>query len=137
MNFSKSKELPSKEKELPLTTMIDVVFLLLVFFMVTTTISKPESQLPSALQVDRKGSAALDLQPQILWIERRDDRAAFRIGQQIVADPVVLTQILAQLPKDAGVFVRGSSDVTVDSIAAGLQACSNAGFTKVSYVPVR
>ena len=37
-------------ERLKLAAMIDVIFLLLIFFMVTTTLSRPESQLASGLR---------------------------------------------------------------------------------------
>ena len=47
-----------------------------------------------------------------------------------------LTQDLRQLPKDGGVFVRPSNEVPVSATAAALQACRDAGFDMVTYVPV-
>ena len=51
---------------LQFTSMIDVVFLLLIFFMTTTSLAIPEAQLSSALQVERESGRAADLLPQIV-----------------------------------------------------------------------
>lgn len=121
---------------LPLTSLIDVVFLLLVFFMVTATISARESELNSALQIDRQAAGSpADLLPQIVNVEIIEGRPAFRIGQQIVRQRDDLTALLRQLPKEGGVFIKVSGEVPVAAAAAALQAAKDAGFAKVNYVP--
>ncbi|MGD9789528.1 MAG: ExbD/TolR family protein [Phycisphaerales bacterium] len=123
---------------MPLVSLIDVVFLLLIYFLVTAQITPPESQLASGLRAERQGAGAgRDLQPQIVSVERQGDAEVFRVGGQIVTDGATLTRVLKPLPKEVGVFVRGSSSVRVDSIATALQSCKDAGFIKVSYVPAK
>lgn len=123
---------------LQLTSMIDVVFLLLFFFMATTTLSSPESRLSSGLQTERDDSArAADFQPQIIETRMVDGAPAFVLGQRIFRDKVSLTRTLRELPKEAGIFVRVSGDVRIDWVAAALQACKDAGFAKVNYVPAQ
>ncbi len=121
---------------LPMTSLIDVVFLLLIFFMVTTTLAPSESQLSSTLKTERKeGGSAADFQPQVVNVEPGGEgRAQFRIGERIVTSGDALRDILAQLPKEAGVFVRVMDDVRVGDVADAIQASKDAGFTKVSYV---
>jgi hypothetical protein len=46
-----------------------------------------------------------------------------------------LTGVLRQLPKEAGVVVRVRGDAPVAAAAAAQQACKDAGFTRISYVP--
>ena len=43
--------------ELSMTSMIDVVFLLLIFFLVTTTFVRPEREVVSAIKVDQKDAS--------------------------------------------------------------------------------
>lgn len=121
---------------LPMTSMIDVVFLLLIFFMMTVSASMPEKDLASALkpQSEQQGAAA-DFQPQIVFVERRGDVVVFRLGANNLTDRVQLLRLLRELPKASGVVVRVANDVPVDSAAAAIQTCKDAGFTKVSYVP--
>jgi biopolymer transport protein ExbD len=121
---------------LPMTSMIDVVFLLLIFFMVTASMSAPESDLGAGLQVDQDGSStAADLQPQIVLVEMGPGGPVYQIGDRAIPTKPELVSVLSQLPKDAGVFVRVSNLVPVEWAAAALQACKDAGFTKVTYVP--
>jgi biopolymer transport protein ExbD len=121
---------------LPLVAMVDVVLFLLLYFLVVGTFAGEEGQLPSAVTAERpQGSRATDLQPQIVYVELHEERPAYRVGQHILHTRGQLAEVLAQLPREGGVVVRISTLVNVDHAAAALQACRDAGFRKVSYVP--
>ncbi len=120
---------------LPLTSMIDVVFLLLIFFLVTSNFAQQERELPSALQTDGGGVRSTDLQPQIIEIRMLDGSPMYVIGDLAVRTREDLQSVLEQLPKEPGVAVRSASDAPIAAVAAALQAARDAGFTKRSYVP--
>ena len=120
---------------LPLTSMIDVVFLLLIFFLVTADFAKQEHKLPSALQTEGGGVRSSELQPQIIQISLFENKPVFTIGQVRCGDRASLEGVLMQLPRDAGVAIKAQPDVPIQSIATALQAARNAGFTRRSYVP--
>jgi len=116
--------------------MIDVIFLLLIFFMATTTFSQPEGRLTPGLKEERAGAGrASDLEPQIVDVIRQGDRDVFKLGDRAYMDKKSLAKALDELPKEPGVFVRVANEVSVSSAAAALQACRDGGFEKVSYVP--
>lgn len=121
---------------LPMTPMIDVVFLLLIFFMVTVSASTPESDLASTLkpQSEQQGAAA-DFQPQIVSIVRAGDMVFYHLGSHQLTSRAELARLLRELPKDSGVVVKVSNNVPVEAAAGVLQTCKDVGFTKVSYVP--
>lgn len=121
---------------LQMASMIDVVFLLLIYFMLTTTLEPPESELSPALSSSKPG-APTALQPQTIEHERSGDTDAFRVGQRVLADRDSLAAVLRELPKDAGVVVRAPDGVNVDWPAAAIQAARDAGFDKVTYAPSR
>lgn len=120
---------------LPLTSMIDVVFLLLVFFLVTADFAKKENKLPAALQTEGGGVSSSDLQPQIIQISMQGTQVVYMLGQVRCTDRVSLESVLNQLPKDPGVAIKAEPDVTIQSVATALQAARNAGFARRSYVP--
>jgi len=120
---------------LPLTSMIDVVFLLLIFFLVTSNFAQQERELPSALQTEGGGVRASDLQPQVVEIRMLDGSPVFVIGERAVRTRVDLQALLSQLPKEPGVAVKSDPEVPISAVAAALQAARDAGFTKRSYVP--
>lgn len=136
MRFTPPRDPRDAPGKLPMTSLIDVVFLLLIYFMVTASFSSQESELDSALRSESEGSGrAADLLPQILSVQREDGRVVFRIGERAFSERGPLVELLSRLNKDAGVFVKGSNDVPVEATAAALQSCKDAGFTRITYVP--
>lgn len=115
--------------------MIDVVFLLLVFFLVTADFAKKENKLPAALQTEGGGVRSSDLQPQIIKISMLNGQTTFTIGQVRCTDRESLEAVLAQLPSEPGVAIKSEPDVPIQAIATALQAAKNAGFARRSYVP--
>ena len=120
---------------LPLTSMIDVVFLLLIFFLVTANFTPEEHKLPAALQTDGGGVRSSDLQPQIITIRMQGAAPVFTMGEVVISDGKSLEKFLATLPKEPGIAIRSEPDVPISAIAAALQAARNAGFQRRSYVP--
>ncbi len=137
MRFSRHRGAGPRLGALPLTSLIDVVFLLLIYFIVTADFTGRESDLSSALgRKSAEGGAAADLLPQVLRVEiRGNGTVGFKLGGREFTDRGKLTEVLRKLPKEAGVFVRVSDGVRVEDAAAAIQACKDAGFTRVSYVP--
>lgn len=116
--------------------MIDVVFLLLIYFLVTASLTPSEAQLSSALQSDQQAAGSLaDLQPQVIRVEMIDGEPGFLIGTRLTRTREELLALLEQLPTEGGVFIRVADDVPVSAPAAAIQAAKDAGFFKVSYVP--
>ncbi|TVQ60641.1 MAG: biopolymer transporter ExbD [Phycisphaerales bacterium] len=121
--------------DLPMTSMIDVVFLLLIFFMITATFVR-ERELRSTLDAVREGAgSAADLSPQIVEVELRNGRSAYRIGARIMRTQEELFGVLTELPKEGGVFIRVHGDAPWGAAAGALQAAQDAGFLKRTYVP--
>lgn len=124
------------EFRLPITSMIDVVFLLLIYFIITNTFTAPESRLSAALQAERQGPGRqADFAPQVVHVEMIDGQPGYRVGERVTRKQADLRDVVSQLRRESGVFVRVRSDVPVWAAATALQACRDAGFTRVSYVP--
>lgn len=123
---------------LNLTSMIDVIFLLLIYFMITMVINAPEDRLSSTIRTKRESEAGSlnDFQPQIVSVERIDGRPGFRLGSRVFFDRAGLVAALEPLSKEAGVFINVYGDVSVTLVAAAFQAANDAGFEKVTYVPI-
>lgn len=138
MRLSSRKLQRESKIELAMTSMIDVVFLLLIFFMVTTSFVKTERELDSAIKVKKKSAAApSDLEPAIVEIVRGDSGWVYRIGSRDMTSSDELTGVLRQFDnKLDGAFVRVSDDAPFAMAAAAIQACKSANFLAVSYVPL-
>lgn len=135
MRRKKSRRRPNVT--LNLASMIDVTFLLLLYFLVTTVLARPEDRLSSSLQTRSESAAGptSDFQPQIIDVLQLDGRPAFRVGRQVLRDKASLTSVLRPLPKSAGLFVHVFDDAPVSAVAAAFQAGKDAGFEQVTYVP--
>ncbi len=122
---------------LNLASMIDVTFLLLLYFLVTTVLARPEDRLSSSLQTRSESAAGptSDFQPQIVDVLMLEGRPAFRLGPQVLRDKASLTSVLRPLPKSAGLFVHVFDDAPIGAVAAAFQAAKDSGFKQVTYVP--
>jgi biopolymer transport protein ExbD len=135
MKFARKQKNTLTLVRIPLVAFIDVVlFLLLYFVMASEIASAGEGQLSSTLSTDKK-AASTNLQAQILRVEPAPEGVAFTIGQRRCPTIAELMSVLNILPKDAGILIRVRGEVPVEHAAAAVQACRDAGFVKVSYVP--
>jgi biopolymer transport protein ExbD len=121
---------------LPLIALIDVVLFLLLYFMLAGSLSPVESNLATALRT-QGGGASRDLPPQVVSVSGAGGKSTYRIGDRILGTRDELAEVLARLPKQAGVVVRVAGDAPVAAAAAAIQAAKDAGFVKVSYVPAK
>lgn len=122
---------------LPMSSMIDVVFLLLAYFVVTSMVMEREDRLSPTLQVDEGGEAgrSTDFEPQIVEVRLGEEGPVWALGSRRFTDRTALTEALARLPKEPGLFVRVSSGPNVAAAAAAIQCGRDAGFKEVTYVP--
>jgi len=122
--------------ELSMTSMIDVVFLLLIFFMITSSFVKTERELDSNIKNQDSSSSASDMEPAIVEIVESGGQFVYRVGAREVRVASELTAILRQFPnKLDGAYVKVSDDAPFHMAAAAIQACKDADFTTVTYVP--
>ena len=133
MRFTAGTRSKRRPVRLPLVGMIDVFFLLLVYFIVSTTLAIPEDELSAALRQQNEESAS-DLQPQLVEVLAQGGSVVFKVGGQQLVSQEDLRELLTQLPKEAGVFLRVDDAAPVWAAAAALQACHDAGYEKLTYV---
>lgn len=137
MQFGRGKPKRGGLATLNMSSMIDVTFLLLIYFIVTTVFSLPEDQLTPALEVEQGSSSVeTDLEPQIVTVTSNGSQQVYQIGDQTVADRSQLATILVRLPNDPGIIIRVDDGVTVGFAIAAVQEARDAGFERVTYVPV-
>lgn len=138
MKLSNRKVQHEKKITLSMTSMIDVVFLLLIFFMTTASFVKTERDLDSAIKVNETSAAsASDLEPAIVEIVAGGSGFIFRVGSREMTSGDALTDVLRGFPnKLDGAFVRVSNGAPFEMAAVAIQACKDADFVSVSYVPM-
>ncbi len=125
--------------QLNLASMIDVTFLLLLYFLVTTVLALPEDRLSPSLQTESDSAAGptADFEPQIVEVVLVDGAPAYRLGTELMRDKASLVAALKRLHKPSGLFVKVFDEVPVGAAAAAIQAGRDAGFEQVTYVPAK
>ncbi|HUE69641.1 MAG TPA: biopolymer transporter ExbD [Pirellulaceae bacterium] len=124
--------------DLPLTSMIDVVFLLLIYFIVTSSLIETERELDPGIKVQRATpTSAADLAPAVVDVVRGGPGFVYRLGGREITSAAELRSVLTQFEnKIDGAFVRVDDDAPFDMAAIAIQACKDARFLTVSYVPL-
>lgn len=124
--------------DLSMTSMIDVVFLLLIFFLVTTTFVRPERQLLSAIQSNEREAAKSEtvLEPALVDVLQIGDKPVFKIGAITTDDIGEIKRVLQGFENKAeGAWVRVADNVPFEFAARAIGACRSSGFTSVAYLP--
>ncbi|MDX2147743.1 MAG: biopolymer transporter ExbD [Planctomycetota bacterium] len=136
-NVTRSKRRAATIRPLPLLSMIDVMMCCLFFFVAAGSLNPAESELRSTLAGEASPAGqGQDLQTQLVHVERSPlGRVQFRVGSWRLESKGDLTRVLEKLPKPPGIVIRVRGDVPVEAAAAALQAATDAGFVRVSYVP--
>jgi biopolymer transport protein ExbD len=114
-------------------SMIDVTFLLLSFFLVTTGSAQLEGRLTGALGT--AVGAAGDLQAVVVEVMGTPGVPVFTVAGRRVDGLPALRGALQPMPKAPGVAVRMHDGPSVGDAAAVLQTVREAGFERVSYAP--
>ena len=135
-----SKYRPTKETRLELSTtsMIDVVFLLLIFFLVTTTFLTPERQLKPNIQVQNSATTSVTdvIEPAFIDVIQDNGVPVYRLGTTITSNLEIVSDVLERYPdKSRGAFVRLSDNCPFGMAAAAISRCRQAGFHSVSLIP--
>lgn len=131
MNF---RRVPREEVSVNLTPLIDVVFLLLIFFMVSTTFTR-ETQLQLELPEAASGEPVEAVeQPQIEVLISADGEVS--INGKTLVDPR-LSSIQTALQKESGgdlqlpVIITADGQASHQSVITVMDAAGQQGFTRL------
>lgn len=134
----------SESLELKMTPMIDVVFLLLIFFVWTSSFELPEFDLPSAIAEPPAGGTEVNTQPApaeafdeiVIRLSVRDANVVIELNGQPLADTnelrVRLEEILA-LGVQPPVIIDPSLEVTMNVAVKAYDAARLAGADRVLF----
>ena len=117
--------------------MIDVVFLLLIFFMCTSSFRPPEGRLPT--QLPREGPRAVmsdaEFDPIRLELRRTEEDVRVFIDEQACATMDVLFERLGdrRILADVPVLIEGQTGVPFGRMVAVLDTCYRADFHRVAF----
>lgn len=127
---------PAAELSLNLAPMIDVVFLLLIFFMVATTFANQEREMDIDLPTAESGEEAKrDVEE--LVINLFTDGRMRAAGEDIDAEGLeALLVRTARSNPETPVTIRGDQDVVLQRVVLVMDACRIAGLTDIGIVHV-
>lgn len=131
MRFRRSRR---EEVQVNLTPLIDVVFLLLIFFMVSTTFTR-ETQLEIDLPDSSSEQTAAEQRSLEIMVDAQG-RYAVNDRPLLRHDSATLKQALAELAgnrRDQIVVITGDAQAPHQAMIYALDAVGQLGFTKVSY----
>jgi biopolymer transport protein ExbD len=117
---------------LNITPMIDVVFLLLIFFMVATTFLNPEREIEVDLPT-ADSAGAVERPPEEIVITVRADGAVFVQGETRDRDGLLaLLRAAAQHDPKTPVTIRGDRSARHEAVVGVMDACGSAGLFNLS-----
>jgi len=135
MKFRQSIEL--ERPGLPLAPMIDIVFLLLIFFLVTWAYARFETELDVRVPVAEEGAEPQRSIGEMI-LNVREDGTIVLEGREV--DPATLHERLvniASVYRDVAVILRGDRDTRYENIVRVLDLCRKAGIWNVAFATDR
>ena len=127
--------------EMDLSSMVDIVFLLLIYFLVATSIKQDESELKVAIPIDREMVQTQQLEfPDEVVIDVLENGEVYWNGQYVDSPTSVelpelkntLAELKAEFPTQP-VVIRGQRATQHQRIVSVLNACSYAGIENISF----
>jgi biopolymer transport protein ExbD len=127
--------LKTSHDEMPnlnLTSLIDVVFLLIVFFMTASKFTDPERDIDLKLPEVAKGDSLSVTQKNREVVIHADGRVSLD-GETVTIDSLTtrLTEAIGATP-DQSVVILGDAGCPFQHVAAAMAACKDAGVTQLS-----
>ena len=122
-----------------MTPMIDVVFLLIIFFLVSSHLSRQESSVELPLPVAASGDEDTDQTTPRVTINLRSDGTLLIGGRRI--EPQQLTEALNEVRQQEGdeleVRIRASRQAPYSAVEPILLACTDAKVWNVTFAVYR
>ncbi len=134
MNFRGSRRRRA-EFGIDLMPLIDVVFLLLIFFLITTSFARPkdEQRIPVNLPSGVTGSDTQSDDP-VTIVVAADGRVRFENDEIAGADLAERLKTLKKDRPDAAIMLRGDTEAAHGSVVETLDAIKASGFDKVNLI---
>lgn len=135
MKFRNTVTLPKAEMQL--APMIDVVFLLLIFFIVTWNYARFETELDVSVPVAEEGADPERTVGEIIVNVRKDGEIV--LNSVVISEDQLLDKLktIAEIYKDQAVILRGDREAAYDHIIRVLDVCQKAKIWNVAFATNR
>jgi len=122
-----------------MTPMIDVVFLLIIFFLVSSHLARQETQMQLPLPTAESGEQAPHIDRPRITINVTGDGKLMLAGRHVLAAelPLRLRERLAESGPDLEVRIRGDREVPYGEVEPIMLSCARAGIWNVTYAVYR
>ena len=118
-----------------ISSLLDVMFILIIFFMATTTFRQEERDITINLP-ETSESHSLSSAPKLVVINVRKD-GSYLVGDRLTSLPELSDVIATAIQSDPGqkVLVRGDLEALHGHVASAISACKQAGVdeAKIGY----
>lgn len=129
--------------DLPMTPMIDVIFLLIIFFLCTASFRPPESLLPTLLNLPGSTGTVVESDPEledldeiVLELTWQDGRVGWRINDQPCPDLAAVAarlQAVAEIQIDLPVILDIAPAVPMEYVIDVYDLCRSLGLQRVQF----
>jgi biopolymer transport protein ExbD len=135
MRFRNTAKLP--EAEIDLAPMIDVVFLLLIFFIVTWNFARFETELDVSVPVAEEGADPQRTVGEIIVNIRKDGTIVVNAVELSEDDLFQRLKAISEVYKDQAVILRGDQDTSYANIIDALDVIQRANIWNVAFATNR
>jgi biopolymer transport protein ExbD len=129
--------------EVKMTPMIDVIFLLLIFFVCTASFRAIEEILPTHLRLPGAIAADVELDPEMLDLDEvvvkilwRGDRPTWRISERdygTLNEVRAVLAAIARVKSDLPVILDVQGDVPLENVIDVYDLCRQIGLRKIQF----
>jgi biopolymer transport protein ExbD len=118
-----------------MTPMIDVVFLLIIFFLVSSHLAKQETQLKLSLPIAKSGIESPENETPRVTLNILESGQILMAGREILIDqlPSRLQALRATEGDDLEVRIRASRDTIYAFVEPVMMACTQSGIWNVTF----
>ena len=132
----------TEEVSVNMTPMIDIVFQLIIFFVVTTELDKQRFNESIVLAYSPNGPAIEQQDPRtiVIDVDKKGDISISRNSMSVQRLTHMLRNAVAQYGKYGTAIpiqIRGDRNTRHDSMRQVMEACGQAGLWRVSFVAVK
>ena len=122
-----------------MTPMIDVVFLLIIFFLVSSHLARHESQVDLELATAASADDDIDMETPRVVVNVKADGSLWMSGRPIAANRMAetLKTTLENEGDEIEVRIRASKSVAWSNVEPIMLACTKAGIWNVTYAVYR